>query len=71
MTALDNVAFGPEMLGFPDPQKTGREFLALVGLEKFARSYPAQLSGGTDQRQRPGGGHAQRVHRLRAQELAD
>ncbi len=50
MTALDNVAFGPEMLGLPDPQKTGRDFLALVGLEKFARSYPAQLSGGMQQR---------------------
>ena len=50
MTALDNVAFGPEMLGHPAPKQIGRELLALVGLEKFAHSYPSQLSGGMQQR---------------------
>ena len=50
MTALDNVAFGPRMLGHASPNSVARELLALVGLEKFAGAYPAQLSGGMQQR---------------------
>ena len=50
MTALDNVAFGPRMLGDASPNSVARELLALVGLEKFAGAYPAQLSGGMQQR---------------------
>jgi len=50
MTALDNVAFGPRMLGQRAPHEVAREFLAMVGLEKFANTYPAQLSGGMQQR---------------------
>jgi NitT/TauT family transport system ATP-binding protein len=50
MTALDNVAFGPKMLHHAAPHEVARELLAMVGLEKFANSYPAQLSGGMQQR---------------------
>jgi NitT/TauT family transport system ATP-binding protein len=51
-TALGNVAFGLEMKGLA---KEAREAialrqLALVKLEKFARSYPHHLSGGMQQR---------------------
>ena len=50
MTALQNVAFGPRMLGAVDAEAVGRTFLGLVGLEKFKDLYPAQLSGGMQQR---------------------
>ena len=50
MTALQNVAFGPRMLGAVDAEGVGRTFLGLVGLEKFKDLYPAQLSGGMQQR---------------------
>jgi NitT/TauT family transport system ATP-binding protein len=51
-TALGNVEFGLEMKGI---SKTEREEialrqLALVKLDKFARSYPHHLSGGMQQR---------------------
>ena len=50
MTAFGNVAFGPRRLGLPDPERTARELLKLVGLEQFAHAYPYQLSGGMQQR---------------------
>lgn len=50
MTALQNVAFGPKMLGAAHPEAVGRTFLSLVGLEKFKDLYPSQLSGGMQQR---------------------
>lgn len=50
MTALQNVAFGPKMLGAAHPEAVGRTFLGLVGLEKFKDLYPSQLSGGMQQR---------------------
>lgn len=50
MTVLENVAFGPKMLGRGDPIGTARTFLALVGLEKFEKAWPASLSGGMQQR---------------------
>jgi NitT/TauT family transport system ATP-binding protein len=50
MSVLENVAFGPKMLGRGDPIGTARTFLALVGLEKFETAWPASLSGGMQQR---------------------
>jgi NitT/TauT family transport system ATP-binding protein len=51
-TALRNVEFGLEMKGLPKAQReeTALRFLRLVNLEKFARSYPHELSGGMQQR---------------------
>ena len=51
-TALGNVAFGLEMKGIPKAERDeiARKQLALVKLEKFAKSYPHHLSGGMQQR---------------------
>ncbi|RTL54008.1 MAG: ABC transporter ATP-binding protein [Bradyrhizobiaceae bacterium] len=50
MSVLENVAFGPKMLGRADPIGTARTFLALVGLDKFETAWPSSLSGGMQQR---------------------
>src|ERR1700709_1440119 len=50
MTVQENVAFGPKMLGLPNPREIARRLLAQVGLEKFAAAYPDTLSGGMRQR---------------------
>jgi NitT/TauT family transport system ATP-binding protein len=50
MSVMENVAFGPRMLGHGDPIATARTFLALVGLEKHANAWPESLSGGMQQR---------------------
>ena len=50
MSVLENVAFGPRMLGSSDPAATARTFLGLVGLEKYEKAWPASLSGGMQQR---------------------
>lgn len=50
MTVLENVAFGPKMLGHASPEGIARTFLGLVGLEHAKDSYPTQLSGGMQQR---------------------
>jgi NitT/TauT family transport system ATP-binding protein len=50
MTVLQNVSFGPKMLGFPASRAVGMQFLTLVGLEKFKDYYPSMLSGGMQQR---------------------
>lgn len=49
---IDNVAFGLKMKGVPRLQRReqAREMLDLVGLREFENSYPAQLSGGMQQR---------------------
>jgi NitT/TauT family transport system ATP-binding protein len=51
-TALGNVAFGLEMkgIGKASREEIALKQLALVKLEKFARSYPHHLSGGMQQR---------------------
>ena len=51
-TVLENVEFGLKMRGVPaaERRKTARDILAHVGLGDFLRHYPAQLSGGMQQR---------------------
>ncbi len=51
-TALDNVCFPLELAGVSRRQARERsmEMLELVGLDKYAGSYPVQLSGGQKQR---------------------
>ncbi len=51
-TAQRNVEFGLEMKGISkeERQEIALRFLKLVNLEKFARSYPHELSGGMQQR---------------------
>lgn len=51
-TVLDNVAFGLQMRGIPKKERyrVADEWLARVGLRKFAGYYPSQLSGGMKQR---------------------
>ncbi|MBB5393254.1 NitT/TauT family transport system ATP-binding protein [Herbaspirillum sp. SJZ102] len=49
---IDNVSFGLKMKGLSRRERhaRARDLLALVGLEGFEQSYPAQLSGGMQQR---------------------
>jgi NitT/TauT family transport system ATP-binding protein len=51
-TVLDNVLVPVRALGRDSPQERERaqELLRLVGLERFAGSYPSELSGGMQQR---------------------
>jgi NitT/TauT family transport system ATP-binding protein len=51
-TVLDNVGFGPKMRGVPraERDRIAREYLALAGLAHAADRYPAELSGGMQQR---------------------
>jgi NitT/TauT family transport system ATP-binding protein len=51
-TVLKNVTFSLELKKIPksEREKIAREFLELVGLSKFADSYPHELSGGMKQR---------------------
>ena len=51
-TVLGNVAFGLKMRGIGAQERRARahEIIHLVGLEGFADRYPAELSGGMQQR---------------------
>jgi NitT/TauT family transport system ATP-binding protein len=51
-TVLENVAFGPRMLGSSrrEARRKAKEYLELVGLGAFADKFPATLSGGMQQR---------------------
>jgi ABC-type nitrate/sulfonate/bicarbonate transport system ATPase subunit len=52
LTVLENVAFGLRERGLPkaQQQEIAQDFIAKVGLAKFAGHYPKQLSGGMQQR---------------------
>jgi putative ABC transport system ATP-binding protein len=50
LTAAENVAVPLELLGKPDARKEARTILAEVGLLERVDHYPAQLSGGEQQR---------------------
>ena len=50
MTALENVAVPLELAGAPDAYDRAEEELGLVGLAHRLHHYPAQLSGGEQQR---------------------
>lgn len=51
-TVISNVMLPLEVMNFPARERKARaeKMLALVGLEKFAKHYPWQLSGGMQQR---------------------
>lgn len=51
-TVAENVSFGPRMAGVGkrEVSQTTNTFLGMVGLLKFANHYPAELSGGMQQR---------------------
>ncbi|MGZ2224301.1 ABC transporter ATP-binding protein [Glutamicibacter nicotianae] len=51
-TILDNVVLGLELRGVKkrDSYPRAKELLAIMGLSKFANSYPGELSGGMRQR---------------------
>lgn len=52
MNVIDNVAYGLRMRGVPkaEREEIARHYIRMIGLEKFERAYPSQLSGGMKQR---------------------
>ncbi|WP_238123689.1 MULTISPECIES: ABC transporter ATP-binding protein [unclassified Xanthobacter] len=51
-TIAENIVFGPKVAGRPKAEcaAIAATFLEMVGLTKFANAYPAELSGGMQQR---------------------
>jgi ABC-type nitrate/sulfonate/bicarbonate transport system ATPase subunit len=51
-TVLGNVELGPKLRGLPkrEARETAQHYINLVGLQKFEKHYPHQLSGGMKQR---------------------
>lgn len=51
-TVLDNTVFGLELKKVPAAERSrlGRQYLKMVGLERFETRYPHELSGGMKQR---------------------
>ncbi len=51
-TVYENIAFGPRLAGASRKQigETTNTFMSMVGLKKFSDRYPAELSGGMQQR---------------------
>ena len=52
LTVIDNVAYGLKMRGIPKNQREeiAIHYIRMIGLEKFIKAYPSQLSGGMKQR---------------------
>ena len=52
LTARKNIEYGMKVIGVPkdERERTAKEMLKLVHLEKFSESYPNSLSGGMKQR---------------------
>lgn len=48
-TVKENIAFGPKIAGKP-ADAVANTFIEMVGLTRFANRYPAELSGGMQQR---------------------
>ncbi|WP_371361387.1 Bicarbonate transport ATP-binding protein CmpC [Sporomusa rhizae] len=52
MQVIDNVAYGLKLRGIPKKERyeIAERYIRMIGLSKFAKSYPHQLSGGMKQR---------------------
>lgn len=49
-TTFENIALGPSLCGDLEATQTAEYFLDMVGLSKYRNHYPAELSGGMQQR---------------------
>lgn len=49
-TVLENVAFGPKVNHQKNAEEIAMKYIRMVGMEDYAKYYPASLSGGMKQR---------------------